>query len=178
MTGLKEGDEINFYRLSYKTKEYCKVKDFGRIVKVFAGYCDVYSYKLCGVTKVVNDFIIEKMENLTVSKERIIAVAKENPCAAKVLEGLFPEAFEDNTVFCKIGITFKRNKYLKNTYALFKWNGEVRVLNITQNKMWKPERNLKVSSLKDLEGNTLTVSEFKRLSGYHNLTEFIFETEG
>lgn len=119
---------------------------------------------------------IKSKENmkLEVTKEKVLKAAEENPYALRTLKSMFPEAFEDDTVFCKVGSIFRRAEYPENDYVVFKWNGEVRILNVTQNSMWGSERNLKVSSLKDPEGKTLTVSEFKRLSGKNDLSRFAF----
>lgn len=114
-----------------------------------------------------------KEVNLSISKENVLKAAKENPCSRNTLECLFPEAFEDNTKYCRIGIVFKRITYPNNFYSIFKWNGEVRILNITHNTFWDSSRNLKVRSLKDPNGEYLTVSEFKKLSGKDNLKEYI-----
>lgn len=117
------------------------------------------------------------MEELTVTKERVLEVAKKNPYAVKVLKGLFPEAFEDEKIYCRIGSIFIRKEYPDNVYAVFKWNGEVRVLNVTKNIMWDSKRNLRVETLSDPEGKTLTVSEFRRLVGQYNLSEFCVDAD-
>lgn len=142
------------------------------------GFIDYYIEDNKG-TKYIISTIFKKikwcMDKLTVTKERVLEVAKENPCAAKVLEGLFPEAFEDNRVFCTIGSLFKRKSNPNSVYAIFKWNGEVRILNVTSNYMWKNLR-MSVSSLKDAKGDTLTVSEFKKLTGgMDDLSDFNFD---
>ena len=112
--------------------------------------------------------------NLEINPERIKKAAMENPCAKAVLESLFPEVFEEGKPFCKIGCIFKRTEYPDNIYSVFKWNGEVRILNITHNAFWDQTRNLKVSQLNDPEGQTMTKSEFKKLSGKDTVECFTF----
>lgn len=115
---------------------------------------------------------------LTISKEKILHYAKEEPLSKKPLKDLFPEAFaEEERVFCTIGSVFKRATYPHNDYAVFKWNGEVRVLNITHNAFWKKGRNIRVGGLKDPDGKTLTVEEFRKLAGREDLSDFIFKKD-
>lgn len=103
-------------------------------------------------------------QELKVDKDRVIQAASECPESRATLEALFPEAFEEQKVFGKIGVVLKRDKYPNQTYALIKWNGEVRLLNITSNFFWK-EAIMKVSQLKDPNRETITVGEFLRLVG-------------
>lgn len=112
------------------------------------------------------------MKKLETTKEAVLKAAQEHPCSSEILKTLFPEAFEDNSIFCNIGSIFKRSNYPGNMYALFKWNGEVRFMNITHNKFWDDSRNLKTSGLKDYEAKTITVSEFKKLIGAQDVSQF------
>lgn len=103
-------------------------------------------------------------QELKVDKHRVIQAAIECPESKTTLETLFPEVFEEQKVFSKIGVVLKRDKYPNQTYALIKWNGEVRLLNITCNFFWKGAI-IKVSQLKDINRETITVGEFLRLVG-------------
>ena len=100
---------------------------------------------------------------VSIDPERIKELEKKNKDneVGRMVRELFAEVFEDEEVFCKIG-------------TVFKWNGEVRILNITENKMWDSKKNLKVSQLRDPNQETLTVTEFKALSGKTNLGGFYF----
>lgn len=113
---------------------------------------------------------------VSIDPERIKEFEKKNKDneAGRMVRELFAEVFEDEEVFCKLGTLFKRRMYPENVYAVFKWNGEVRILNITENKMWDSKKNLKVSQLRDPNQETLTVTEFKTLSGRKSLDEFYF----
>lgn len=115
------------------------------------------------------------METVKISKKNILKAAKENPHAEKVLKDLFPKVFEEDKPFCKIGSIFERTLYPGNIFTIFKWNGQVRILNITYNHMWN--LNLNVSELKDPDGKTLTVSEFKKLVGSTNISDFNFDVK-
>lgn len=103
------------------------------------------------------------MTNLEITKDKVLKAAKTNPCAKEVLETLFPEAFEDEKPFVKIGTTFKRRTYKSNEYCLIKHQGEVCILNITHGSFWDSKRNLKVRDLKAYNQNYLTIGEFKQL---------------
>lgn len=113
---------------------------------------------------------------VSIDPERIKEFEKKNKDneAGRMVRELFAEVFEDEEVFCKLGTLFKRRMYPENVYAVFKWNGEVRILNITENKMWDSKKNLKVSQLRDPNQETLTVTEFKALSGRKSLDGFYF----
>lgn len=113
---------------------------------------------------------------VSIDPERIKELEKKNKDneVGRMVRELFAEVFEDVEVFCRIGSVFKRRMYPENLYAVFKWNGEVRILNITGNKMWDSKKNLKVSELRDANQETLTVTEFKALSGMSNLGGFYF----
>lgn len=121
----------------------------------------------------------ETMENVEISKENILKAAKENPCAEKVLKDLFPKVFEEeeNKPFCKIGSIFKRKSCPNSIYTVFKWDGQVGILNITYNHIWNIRKNLNVAYLKDPKEQTLTVAEFKKLIGEKPLEDFNFNVE-
>lgn len=96
---------------------------------------------------------------VSVDLERVRKVIDKNP--GKVSEILL-ELFPEEKVFCRIGSLFTITNNPKNIYALFKWNGEVRILNVTGNYIWK-HTSMKVSELRDPRGETMTMGEFKRL---------------
>lgn len=107
-----------------------------------------------------------------IDPERVRDIASEaDPQVRKVPEGMFPQIFEDARPLLRIGCLFTRQRYPDCMYALFKWNGEVRVLNVTYNQMWKS--SLKVSEL-TLDENQLTVGEFKRLMGLNDISDITF----
>lgn len=83
---------------------------------------------------------------------------------------------DEEKAVCRIGSVFTRPAYPHNFYALFKWNGEVRFLNVTRNRMWSPKRNLRVSQLQDPMGETLTTKEFQRITGL-DMSYFTLITE-
>lgn len=101
---------------------------------------------------------------VSVDLERVKKVIDENPGkVSEILLELFPEVKEEEgKVFCRIGSLFTITNNPKNIHALFKWNGEVRILNVTRNSMWK-RTSMKVSMLRDPRGETMTEGEFKRL---------------
>lgn len=103
--------------------------------------------------------------------ENILETVKNHPESRAVLESLFPSAF-DTKPYCKLGVVLKRDGHPNNLYALFKWNGEVRFLNITGNRMWKQDRNLVVNKLYDETGETITLGEFRALTGLKDETQF------
>lgn len=113
-------------------------------------------------------------KELKITSEKVLQVAKENPNAAKVLEGLFPEVFVDNKPFCKVGSLFTRVG-CSGDYAVVAINGEVCIINIDFNYMWDVSRNLPLSSLSDRNRKTLTLAEFKKLSGKDDVSGFIFK---
>lgn len=118
------------------------------------------------------------MESKTVSVdlERVRKVIDKNPGkVSEILLELFPEAKEEEEkVFCRIGSLFTIANNSRNIYALFKWNGEVRILNVTGNYMWK-RASMKVSMLRDPQGETMTVGEFKRLVHLTKIDIFNFD---
>lgn len=100
---------------------------------------------------------------LKITEERILYTVKKHPEIKTIIEELFPSVFEKQKVFCKIGTVLKRDKYPDSLYALFKWNGEVRLLNITANAMWK--NTIKVGELTDSENySTITFGEFMKIT--------------
>lgn len=111
-----------------------------------------------------------------VDLERVRKVIDENPGkVSEILLELFPEVKEEEEkVFCRIGSLFTIANNPRNIYALFKWNGEVRILNVTGNYMWK-RASMKVSMLRDPQGETMTVGEFKRLVHLMKIDIFNFD---
>lgn len=102
-------------------------------------------------------------KELRITEKKVIETIENHPETKAVFESLFPEIFENKKVFCKIGSILKRDGYPFQTYALFKYNGEVRLLNVTGNYFWK-NASIKVGYLTDPEGNTITVGEFLKLT--------------
>jgi hypothetical protein len=117
---------------------------------------------------------LDNMSKIETTKERVLEAAKKCPDAKNVLESLFPDAFEDNTILCEIGGLFFRRKYPNNIYAVVKHNNKIVAMNITHSTKWDPKFELNTYQLKDKEAKSLTVTEFKKLTGYVNLDEFVF----
>lgn len=110
-----------------------------------------------------------------VDLERVRKVIDKNPGkVSEILLELFPEVKEEEKVFCRIGSLFTITNNPKNIYALFKWNGEVRILNVTRNSMWK-RTSMKVSMLRDPRGETMTIGEFRRLVRLTKIDIFNFD---
>jgi hypothetical protein len=95
----------------------------------------------------------------------------------EVLQTIFPEIFEDRQVFVEIGSIFFRKDYPNNVYAVMKKGTEVVVMNITYCTIWnyksRTNRKLELSELLDIEQSCLTITEFKKLTGYKNLANFL-----
>jgi hypothetical protein len=113
-------------------------------------------------------------QKVEVYKEDVLAAAKANPNLKATLENLFPTVFEDDKVLCKVGCVFTRKGYPMNFYAVMNINGYVHIVNISYNTFWNKDRALRLFDLKDRESKTLTVAEFKALSGQNNISEFEF----
>lgn len=111
---------------------------------------------------------------LEITKEKVLEAAKNSPLVKSVLETLFPDAFEDNTVFCKLGSVFTRYNYPGNVYCIIKHQGIVKIMNITHSTLWTSPntRVVYVNSLRDSNAKTVTVSEFKRLVENHRFESF------
>lgn len=116
-------------------------------------------------------------KNLVVSSERVKEAAKNNECARKVLETLFPEAFEDDKIVCKIGSLFKRKSSPEGVYAVVELDRLVSIVNITKNYAWAKDRRLSPEQISNYEERKLTAGEFKRLSGMDNLDDFVFNVK-
>lgn len=113
---------------------------------------------------------------VSVDLERVRKVIDKNPGkVSEILLELFPEVKEEEEkVFCRISSLFTITNNPRNIYALFKWNGEVRILNVTGNYMWK-RTSMKVSMLRDPRGETMTIGEFRRLVHVTKIDIFNFD---
>lgn len=109
---------------------------------------------------------------LETTKEKVLEAASKCPQAKTVLETMFPDVFEDNTIFCEIGAIFFRKKYPNNMYAVVKHGGKVIAMNITNSSKWNEDKAIMLINLKDWNCLSITVSEFRKLTGYKNLDEF------
>lgn len=98
-------------------------------------------------------------ETFTISKEKILRVAERDGNTKRILTELFPEAFEDNRTFCKIGSILTSTTH-KSVYAVIKQDNQVMMLNISCSEFWKTH-TLEVSELKNPK--SLTYSEFSKL---------------
>ena len=97
--------------------------------------------------------------------EQVLAAAKNHPNSRLILKELWPEAFESEIPFIKIGQMFKRTDYPKNVYAVVRRpkDYEVRIINISNGDFW--DRSIKYENLKDKTLVDLSIAEFKELSG-------------
>lgn len=107
------------------------------------------------------------------TKEQIIAAAKKYPSSQPILAELWPDAFDDNTPYIKIGQLFKRKQYEQSVYSVFRDRKSncVRILNITNSSFWSDNKSIPFYELKDPNGEYLTVSEFKRLTELTDLEQ-------
>lgn len=108
------------------------------------------------------------------TKDQVVKAAERCPNARKILEELWPDAFENNTPYIRVGQLFLRKQY-GHAYAVIQdENTECfRVLNITHSRFWNEDKVLYPKSLKDIERKYLTVSEFSTLTGCRDLSQFI-----
>lgn len=81
----------------------------------------------------------------------------------EILKPLFPEAFEDNKVFCRVGCLLNRIGHDGNLYALVKSNGAIKLITINGSHEWTSTFPLRVSELRNQD--YLTYSEFQRFMG-------------
>lgn len=112
------------------------------------------------------------MENLKQpTKEMVLAAANNNPGSRSVLKQLWPEAFKDDRDFIKIGQPFRRSNYPHNLYAVVKDkpNLRVRVITISSGDSWSADKSIYYKDLKDPNLFHITVSEFKKLTGFEDL---------
>lgn len=106
------------------------------------------------------------------TKEKVLEAAKQSSIARKLMMELYPEVFENNTKLCDIGCIFFRKSYPTNIYAVMKQNSEVVIVNITYSSKWDQKKVIKMHELKDPMQKSITVSEFSKLTGYINMSEF------
>ena len=109
------------------------------------------------------------------TSESILRAVKKNPSMKAALRQLFPEVFENEVIFCAIGSIFFRTDYPNNIYAVVKKGNQVIVMNVTYSAKWNDEgkRNLNISDLADFTKENITIAEFKKLTGFVNLANFV-----
>lgn len=113
------------------------------------------------------------------TKELVLKAANENPNSRKLLTAMFPSVFEDPTPACIIGSVFFRKDYPNNVYAVIKKNGnEVIIMNVTHSTTWGEKERIYVSQLFDPNQSYITIGEFKKLTGYNDMSKFIFVPTG
>lgn len=116
----------------------------------------------------------EQMNNkVETTREKVLEAAKQSPAAKKLMMELYPEVFENNTVLCEIGCIFFREKYPHNIYAVMKQGGQVIIVNITYSAKWDNKKTIPLHQLKDPTQKSITISEFSKLTGYTNMSEFV-----
>lgn len=108
----------------------------------------------------------------TFKRHEIYEILKKNPQSEEVLKDLFPGFFKDSEVFATLGSLLRRKSYPNNVYALFKWNGEVRLLCVNNNSFFKGYEPLRVGQLVDPEGKVINNAEFKNLIGVIDFEDF------
>jgi len=114
------------------------------------------------------------MKKLEITAEKVLEVSRMNSMYKHLMVGLFPEVFEDEKPFCKIGSVFTRLNYPDNFYAVVKINGYITIMNITYSSFWDEKRKLSIHELSDIKAETLTKGEFKRLCGNERINEIKF----
>ena len=116
-------------------------------------------------------------DKFVLTKERILSEAAKGPEHEKMLRELFPAVWKDEEVFCKIGCLLA-DRTSTSLFALIKWNGEVRMLNVFANYFWKTR--IPVSQLHDKDASTITRAEFRSIveSGRRNVDNFIVVNDG
>jgi hypothetical protein len=112
------------------------------------------------------------MSQITTTRAHVRSAAAKYPNSKPVLMELFPDAFEDNRIYSKIGQLFMRSSYPNAVYALAKSSGRVFFWNITHNTRWDMSRALPVACLRDPLGNNVTVAEFKQIIGSQDFNDF------
>jgi len=112
---------------------------------------------------------------LTITRQQIIDTIAKFPKSEMAFESLFPDIVHEKDIEIKVGTLFIRKGY-NNFYALIRWNGFIRFLNITFNSFWNADRQIKVSALQDKSGDFITLREFKQLLGTANNEEFTLIT--
>jgi len=105
------------------------------------------------------------MEFTEQESERLITEAKKSKEVDKVLRDLFPSVFRENDKFINIGVALKRKSHPNCVYAIFKQFGKVVLLNITHSTFWEGSESLEIGGLFDREATSLTLKEFRLLTG-------------
>jgi len=109
-----------------------------------------------------------------ITQEAILEASKLCPKTKKVLEVLFPAAFEDKKPYLKIGSVLTRKNHEDNNYALLKFEGQIKMLNITHGSFWNADREINEFDLVDGDRKTITLKEFKKITGIEKAeAEFI-----
>ena len=126
---------------------------------------------------IYQQFLNEQQMKVETTKEKVLEAAKQSPDAKKLMMELYPEVFRDDTILCEIGSIFFRKQYPKNIYAIVRQGNTVIVMNISHSAKWDEKHRININDLKDRGQNTITVDEFRRLTGYYNLSEFMIVTK-
>lgn len=104
---------------------------------------------------------------LKITSEKVLDTIRKNPGCKNVLENLFPEIAEDNTIFCRTGQFLIDEKYPGNIYALIKESSKpmeyIYLLNISNGNIF--QKKIRLHDLKDPFKEKVTVSEFKYIVG-------------
>lgn len=108
-------------------------------------------------------------DELKVSKSKVLEAANSCPQTKQALKILFPEAFKENKPFIKKGALFLRKSQKGYVYMLTEFNGCLNVKNLTLGTFWNPK------ALYSADGFTrpMTEDEFKSMTGYGDLTDFV-----
>lgn len=109
------------------------------------------------------------MNEIKIEKDKIIQAATKHPEQKGFLETLFPEVFEDQKYFCKIGQLLKRHSYPNSYYAVIKHAGKLKMLCITNSQFWKNEIDCVP------EKQYVSVNEIKKLVDYNFKDLYVYE---
>ena len=117
------------------------------------------------------------MKTVTTTEDKVLEASKTSKEAKAALEILFPEIFENDLPYIKVGTCFLRKEYRKNIYTIMvrkETDGHrVRIYNITDGSEWG--NSIKLENLKTYEdGRTLTKGEFLELVGTKSLDNISF----
>lgn len=119
---------------------------------------------------------MKKSKIVSTSVGNVVQAASDNPQIKGILKTLFPDAFRDDTLFLQLGSLFARRKYPDNVYAIIcdKTSSAsiLRVLNITYGTYWQQGSNIMLRKQDLKRNNSVTVSEFKSMTGYGDLSDF------
>ena len=115
-----------------------------------------------------------------IKKSKILEAAQLHPEARPTLETLFPELFENEKPFIKVGSIFLRKGYPDNMYMVAaRKSGQVIVFNMTYGSVWEPKVDLVINApfkndkITHKDNIWLSREAFTKLTGYTDLSQFV-----